>query len=257
MSDRSYLYVATGPDYRREAFQAVQSLRRHSRLQILLASDKAMHASPFDRTIILDRPALSFSDKIAGMKMAGAEKCVYLDTDTFVCGPTDCLFDLLDRFDIAAAHASWRFSPLMEGQKIAVQYYRSDDAPECFPDFNTGVIAFRKSPRTLAFFDRWESIHANYMRCGKRPANDQAAFREAVWSTDGLAIYVLPPEFNYRADFPGAVGGVVRILHGRKHCLEGMAQQINEALGARAFLPLEGRLVSCPQFAPELPAHKG
>jgi hypothetical protein len=190
------------------------------------------------------------------MKSVIAEKCVYLDTDTFVCEPIDCLFDLLDRFDVAAAHASWRFSPSLEGEEIAVQYYRSQNAPECFPDFNTGVVAFRRSPRTLAFLEVWENINAKYMRStGPRPANDQAAFREAAWDSKSLAVNVLPPEFNYRADFPGAAGGIVRILHGRKYSLEAMAQQINQVVGARAFLPAEKRLVTSKPFEPERPSH--
>jgi hypothetical protein len=75
-----------------------------------------------------------------------------LDTDTYCLHAFPEVFDLLDRFDLAAAH---------EAGGIATRWVdarRSSGRPtmpECFPELNTGVIAFRRGANVLKLLERW------------------------------------------------------------------------------------------------------
>jgi len=48
------------------------------------------------------------ADKILPLLDSPFNRTVFLDTDTQVCSEFFELFDLLDRFDLAVAHAPWR-----------------------------------------------------------------------------------------------------------------------------------------------------
>jgi hypothetical protein len=149
------------------------------------------------------------------------------------------LFDILDRFEIAASHASWRFSPGLNHSKttIATEYYADADAPFSFVDFNTGVVLFRKSERVTEFFLEWKNVYEQQLKnVACYPANDQAAFRIALWKSD-LRLYVLPPEYNFRGDFPGFLGASLSIIHGRHPKLREIAKVLGSRNGARVFDP--------------------
>ena len=110
---------------------------------------------------------------------------LYLDSDTWVCAPLDDVFQLLDRFDVALAHAHQR------NQRRTLQSWRIE-LPEAFPQMNGGVIAFRRNARVAAFLDDWSrSYHDADFR------KDQVTLRELLWRSE-LAIATLPPEFNLR-----------------------------------------------------------
>jgi hypothetical protein len=83
-------------------------------------------------------------------------RVLYLDGDTVVCGGLRDAFDLLDRFDLLAAHAP----------------YRGDLA---MPAFNTGVIFARNTERVRAALDRWPS-YAD----AADPPGDQPAFARLI-----------------------------------------------------------------------------
>ena len=232
------LYVATGDTYRSEARKSAQSARAYvGDTPIVLCTDFLDTAPMFDFVFTLQDPAFSFIDKINGLLRVDATNILFLDTDTRVCGDLNSAFRLLERFDLAAAHASWRFSPTLENGKVIDHAYRSDEIPASFVDFNTGVIAIRKSPKVVAFLESWLETYLDQLsRPGGKPANDQAAFAEAVWRSN-LDVYVLPPEFNCRYDFPVFVGSDVRILHGKGPGSDQVAQSINAGNGARAYIP--------------------
>ena len=58
------------------------------------------------------------------------------------------IFEVLDRFDIALAQDQNRNSPQ------ALTEYRQP-FPNAFPQFNAGVIGFRRTPQVAALLDRW------------------------------------------------------------------------------------------------------
>lgn len=170
-------------------------------------------------------PAFSFIDKTRIWLPEHFDAAVYLDGDVYLVNPIAELFSLLTRFDLIVAHEPTRFS-FDKGYR-----YRLDDsAPGAFPELNTGVLGFRNTPAVAAFFDAWRADNAARESGPAPPAHDQPAFRTALWASD-LRFYVLPPEFNFRFQMPGFIGGFsgVRVLHGRGRGRARLARRLQRA----------------------------
>ncbi len=215
---------------------------------IFLCTDQQAPSDAFDVVFTIQHPTYSFVDKINGLLSFRSQHGIFLDTDTFVCGDLTNIFDLLQQFDIAVAHASWRFSPRVKDGTVVEPSFRNAPIPDSFPDFNTGVIAFRNTPAVNDVFKNWYAIYNRQCRDPLgQPANDQPAFTEAIWNST-LRVYVLPPEFNCRADFPVYVGTNVRIYHGRHGSAEDISDLINSGIGARVFVPEVNRVFDSRSF---------
>ena len=104
--------------------------------------------------------------------------CDTLAVDADVAG----LFELLDRFDIAAAHAPNRVCAPVPG------------VPKAYPEFNCDVILFRRNWRTKRLFKRWKSMYAKD-RFGH--PHDQGIFRYLTYKSR-VAVATLPFEYNDR-----------------------------------------------------------
>ena len=85
-------------------------------------------------------------DKTRYLRELPFEKTLFLDADTYVGGGLEQIFELLERFDVAAAHAPNR-SPVDVG------------LPVSFPELNTGVLAIRRNRRTRRLLARWHQLH--------------------------------------------------------------------------------------------------
>ncbi len=210
--DLTFVYAATGAKYLHEAAASAASCRRHMpgcRILLLTPDDTAV--AGFDEVVAFGTGiADPFELKVAGIAAADAERFVFLDTDTFVLGDLGDIDRLLDRFDLAAAQAPVRLQSNLWPE--TEPFLR--DAPGCFPEFNTGVIAFRRSAGLADMLARWRDLQRRHARSTPPPrTQDQASFRAAVFLSD-LRIATLPPEYNCRFPFPTSVCGEVKILHG-------------------------------------------
>jgi hypothetical protein len=209
-------YVAVGKRYRDEAMRSLASVRRYMPgLPVLLFTDAAepsMRAS-FEEVVLVensfaefkvDNPPWGFPGFVtrieaflAATAREGCDRTLFLDTDIEVTGDISGVFRLLDRFDIAVAHAPYRYNE------------DAADIPDAFPEFNVGVVAVRRSQASLTLLPAWRVA---YLAQPEWWHNDQVAFRRAVWETD-VRVATLPPEFNFRpARYDGK--SVPRILHG-------------------------------------------
>jgi hypothetical protein len=225
----TFVYAATGAKYLREAALSAASCRRHMpgcRI-LLLTPDEAAPAG-FDEVIVFGRGiADPFELKVAGIAAVTAERFVFLDTDTFVLGDVSDIDRLLDRFDLAAAQAPVRLQSNLWPE--TEPFLR--DAPSCFPEFNTGVIAFRRSPPVAEMLASWLNLQRRHARSTPAPrTQDQASFRAAVYLSE-LRIAALPPEYNCRFPFPTSVCGEVKILHG--HAEPAQLEQIGRLLNRK------------------------
>jgi hypothetical protein len=231
---RGILYSATGPRFVAEAVESAASSLRFNAIPHLIFCDvppegavpDGVECSPFERC------GNAFLDKIKNMRRSPFVETLFMDTDTYVAGNLDDVFELLSRFDVAAAHAPG--------------YTKCDDRgqSEAFYEFNTGVIAFRKTPAVEAFLEAWDRQHAAwranppFVLLGK----DQSAFRRVLWDS-ALAFYVLSPEYNYRSIFPGRLVGRAKVIHGRSADYAKLEAHLNAATGPRVF----------PAFPPDHP----
>ena len=92
-------------------------------------------------------------------------------------------FEVLDRFDIALAHDWYRNSAFHH------TFWRRP-LPVAFPQYNSGLIAIRRNPATLAFLQAWKAaVQAT------NTGRDQIVLRELLWESD-LRIATLPEEYN-------------------------------------------------------------
>lgn len=179
------IYVAEGPDYLDLALASVASLRAlNPGVVVDLFTDQAqVPEGLFDA--IHPIPADAARAKVACMALSRFDRTLFLDCDTLALGPMGDLFDLMDRFDLAATHDMRRASDLIrEGFAEATPY--------AFPQLNTGVLLYRRSAAMAAFLAEWD---AAYRAAGV--GRDQVTFKDLLWRSD-IRFYVLPTEFNLR-----------------------------------------------------------
>jgi hypothetical protein len=229
MAGLAFVYVATGERYIAEAQQSARSCRlQMPACRLLLLTPDAVEPDGFDEVIpFAGGIADPFELKIAGMAAVTEERFVFLDTDTYALASIEDIGDLLDRFDLAAAQAPVRLQSYLwpETAKFLV------GAPPCFPEFNTGVIGFKRGPAVTEMLGRWLDLYREHARQVPPPrTQDQASFREVVYMS-GLRLATLPPEYNCRFPYPSGLCGPVKMLHGRadEAELERMGRALNRS----------------------------
>jgi len=229
---KGVLYIATGEKYRDEACRSAESLKAQMPdLPVTIMTNAPVDAPVFNQVIIIPTPYYGYSDKVQQMYSSPYELTLFLDTDTYVCDDISEMFILLERFDMAAAHAPFRFSSIDAGFP---KDYLLDGIPDSFPEMNTGVVLFKKSPRVARFFATWVALQQDALKCESNPP-DQVSFRQALFESE-LRLATLTPEYNCRFIAPTFVCGTVKILHGQHSELPFIARQINAERVARLFL---------------------
>ncbi len=183
------IYVATGQGYLDLAAASARSMRRlNPGLQIDVFTDLAgaqntRCLAAFDR--VWPVPRVHPRAKIDCMPLTRFDRTLYLDCDTLAIGPLGDLFSVLDRFELAIAHDMRRASDLVQESGVVT-------TPYAFPQMNSGVMLYRRSPVMWEFLSEWQ---ARYRALGV--LRDQVSLKDLLWQSD-LRFYVLPPEFNLR-----------------------------------------------------------
>lgn len=232
------IYIATGAKYIQEACVSATSLKANSpQLSVTIFADTYVQCPNFTNRVFLDKPSFSFLDKVKNIYYSPYKYTLYLDSDTYICSDISELFMLLDKFDIAVAHAPGRIA--------SGSNYNIKGIPDSFPEMNAGVILFKKSNKLKKFFNIWLNLYLEDIRLHKEVGDtrhnvhDQPSFRCALYNSS-LRIATLPPEYNCRFVFPCYVCRNVKILHGRHPNLLSIAEQINSTVKKRVFIPGSG-----------------
>jgi hypothetical protein len=230
------LYSAIGDRFFDEAITSARSSLRFNHFPHVIFTDRDRSApDPAVDGLSIEtyRPSGDpFAEKIRNMARSPFERSLFLDTDTYVTHRVDLVFQLLEKYDMAAA-----FAPGYRGGP-------DPEVPHAFYEFNTGVIAWRANQQTAAFFTGW--LEACEQLGRERPFGplhrsgfEQPAFRRCAWR-HAMRIAVLGPEYNYRTHVPGSVVAKVRIIHGRVPDFEEVADVLNREVRPRTFPPLRG-----------------
>lgn len=231
-ADSGFVYVATGKRYADEARASAASLRRHHPdTRICLIADRQPEDVFWDDFILLDHPHFGFRDKLA-MQRAPYSRCVFLDTDTTICGDLSPLFTILARYDVCGIQLS-------EGQ----DYVMEGGIPSAFPEMNGGVIGFRAGAATAEFFSLWERYYEEFQALN-RPGHyhyanvgDQKSLRAALWHSN-VRHACVGGEFGFipfRLEFASLP---VAMLHTRATAgLDTLAARLNAQLGRRVYVP--------------------
>ena len=197
-------------------------------MHLTLITDEQPKTSLFDKTVILENPKYHFMDKIRGILQSPYQKTLFVDTDTYFCGEVSGLFDLLDHFDLSAAHAPAR------------ETYSMPEIPPSFTEFNSGVIVYRDSKEVQACFADWLEYYRPFQ--DKKTPNDQPFLRKALYLSR-LRLATLPPEYNCRFILPGYLNQKAKILHGRHPNLGLVEETINKTHSKRVHVVEEDSLV--------------
>ena len=197
------VYVAPRDDLLEEAFISVASLKRtNPALHVTLYTDLIEKGTGFDRVEVPPRCRTGYMDKVVAMPESPYEKTLFLDTDTFIAGSLQPVFDLLE------CH------PLVVARSTGAVTVPQPDVPSSFAEFNTGVIGYQANTEIRKLFSLWKTEYEALERSGVDRLTDQPGFRNALWKL-GLNFYVLGTEFNCRIPFPGFLNAPVVLLHGR------------------------------------------
>jgi len=177
--------------------------------------------------------------KVTLLSQTPYDRTIFLDADTYICGDLDSMFDLLDKFDLAIAHDTFR-SYVRGNTEILKLVQR---IPGSFPMFNSGVIAFKKTQAVRQFLEKWQSLYERDSELdtlsGKGFCQDQPPFREALYYSN-VHFTVLPTEYNCRFIHPVFLNEKVKVLHGPSQDYVTLEAEINRRLGNRVFLPKTG-----------------
>lgn len=218
----------------------------------------------FDRVIRVEGSKDGFYDKTRLIRESPYERTIFVDADIYAVKPFPELFSLLDRFDCAATHEEYVDTDWFHR-------YPRPDIPASFPEFNTGILLFRRSAQVRRLLTKWDELYKNFLEENPNLAiNDQPFFRVAAYDSDAR-IATLTREYNCKFRGQGYLTGPVKVLHGhvdRKFDLDQIGKAIsilNASERPRVYIAgkvfdqkLTGRIVSrrkahkVGQF-PELP----
>ena len=226
------IYVATGEKFVTEAETSLATVRRSNPgLPAVLLTDAPPARVDLWDDVMVD-PGLQGQGARAKLHMDRApwERCLFLDTDTRVCGDLSAGFALLDRFDFAGEHSH------------SGHHYEVPGLPTSFPEINSGVLFWKKNASTQALFERWRELYdADVEKYGGRKW-DQKSLRQAVWESD-VRFTNLPMSYNLMTYFPAALEGHVVVAHGRSmKNLERMRDRLTASDQLRAYVPGLGAL---------------
>jgi hypothetical protein len=149
------------------------------------------------------------------------DRFVFMDADTLVLKSIEHVFEILDRFDLAAAHEPYR---------VGAEF----DQPQAFEELNTGVVFIKRSEGTRKLIADWVRHH-EAMAQGNKSFGDQKSLRPALYGS-ALNIWVLTPEYNFRTCYPGFIGynSPVYVMHGPQSRELGL--RLNASNEFRVFL---------------------
>lgn len=224
---KGVVYIAGGQAYIDEAKKSATSLKEHNPdLPITIFADRSVDYDIFDDIIRIEGFIDDPGDSILTPDMIQYDLNLYLDTDTYICSDIEDVFDVLDRSDIGVAHnpgRNWWAKDVYD--RLAI------DIPDSFPEYNTGVVAYRDSEPVRELFDNWKSIYHDLDH-----THNQPAFRATLYRSD-LNIATLPQEYNFMVEYVGFASGKVKILHAGSspRDLSEFERVINDDIGRRVI----------------------
>lgn len=191
IASKGILYVATGEKYIRAAIRSAKTVKHFCPdMQIHFFGDWQscgfnFNESPFPFTSVGNIPDPHRRSKVDYLSQTPFDWTLYLDTDTALNADIADMFRLLERFDLAIAHAHRRNAvERLARWRIPL--------PDAFPQYNSGVFLYRKTPEVIQFLEEWREY---FKTAGFQ--QDQMTLRELLWLSD-LRIATLPPEYNVR-----------------------------------------------------------
>lgn len=203
------IYIITQDSrYRELLLNSAASLKRAMPdLPITVFSQFPLESARFERVIRVEGSQDGFYDKTLFFQQTPYERTLFVDADTYIVEPVPELFTMLDQFDFAATHEEYLNTDWWNR-------YPRPDIPPSFPEFNTGILAYKRSPRMDSVLKDWSELYRSFIESHPgQEINDQPFLRAAVYSNQAR-IATLTREYNCKFRGQGYLNGRVKILHG-------------------------------------------
>ena len=144
------IYIITQDSrYRGLLLNSAASLKRvMPDLPITVFSQFPLESSDFERVIRVEASQDGFYDKTLFFQQTPYERTLFIDADTYIVEPVPELFTMLDQFDFAATHEEYLNTDWWNR-------YPRPDIPPSFPEFNTGILAYKRSPQMDSVLKDW------------------------------------------------------------------------------------------------------
>ena len=172
---------------------------------VVYTDERNFDDSCFDEVRPLDgeeRPH-TFAARIKALADFPFKRNLHIDADTMVLSSRiEEVFEILDKFDFAAAH-----EPAGVSKNGTCQI---ENVPASFTEVNGGVILYSHNDKVEKLLRDWHSLYLR--RDTLRPMysdieergfqqTDQPSLRKLLWESS-LQFYTLSPQFNWRAEKP-------------------------------------------------------
>ena len=218
-------------------------------LPITVFSQFPVESTLFDKIITVEPSEDGFYDKTRFMSASPYQRTMFIDADTYVLEAVPELFSVLDHFDCAATHEEYTSTDWFKD-------YPRPQIPSSFPEFNTGLLMLKQSPKVEHLLEQWGTLYAAYLEAKPgRKLNDQPFFREAVYGSE-VRIATLTREYNCKFRGQGYLNGPLKIMHGHHNFqlkpahVSKAARALNASLKPRVYIAgqvyeqrITGRLV--------------
>ncbi|MBM9513005.1 putative nucleotide-diphospho-sugar transferase [Desulfogranum marinum] len=179
------VYVAFGFEYLLMATHSAQTAKKHNPeitctvVTNLPIKDGSSLYNFFDTIVCVDLENNKNRDiKTSVIDFVSKSNCAFIDCDVEILGDLLPVVKCLERYDIAAKLTSL---PTRKDYEIDNHVHGS-----VFPQWNSGVIFFRKNNRIEHFFRDWKKF---YDALGKR--SDQPGFAKAIYENPDLRMLSL------------------------------------------------------------------
>jgi hypothetical protein len=176
-------------------------------LPITVFSQFSVDCPRVDEVVRIQPEGDGFYDKARTMLDSPYQRTIFIDADIYVTNPFWELFDLLDRFDCAANHEEYSNTDWDN-------HYPRPDVPASFPEYNTGILVYKRSPTLDRMLIHWGQLYREFLEQNPGKAiNDQPFFRVAAYFGDSR-IATLGREYNCKFRGQGYLNREVKLLHG-------------------------------------------
>lgn len=176
-------------------------------LPITVFSQFPVQHEAFEKVVLVKPAGDGFYDKARLMLESPYERTIFLDADIYAAQPFPELLAMLDRFDCAATHEEYLNTDWSNN-------YPRPDIPASYPEFNTGVLAYKRSPAMDQTLQEWSELYREYLQKHPgQPINDQPFFRAAAYFGEAR-VATLGREYNCKFRGQGYLNGPVKLLHG-------------------------------------------
>ncbi len=197
-SNRGVLYIVWGDKIEpmlQRSMASVKNIHPELPIEVIRCSD--------------DRAFYALEQKSSMFSLSPFEETLFLDADTIVFDRLDYGFEKAAQFGLACCIC----------ENPWARRYEVFKSKHDMVEYNTGVLFFSGAAQPI--FDAWAKLAPEldstlYLtkddQLARMPYNDQCSFAAAVEEA-GISPFILPLNWNFRAEFTESFFGPIKIFH--------------------------------------------